>query len=416
MSKKEQGVNMPSLSEEMRTARFIEDSLREQGLLPSGVTVASAEAKEMESRGFVGKMARIAVEYAGAEGEAAEKLPAVLYLKSIAPNGGPDGPREATFYRTLSKHGYTHAVPVIAARCADDQEAAILMPDLLSDQQRYTNANLLYGNQIWGMPEDAKLPDPSPSHFETLKDTFLAAADLHAKHWVSGATMPFESEAEIEKLFDLPPGSHSWLKNVDFLCGRQAAKDNYARALARAKSSWAGRTKDAGYPDRIVTIVDRSLAASSAEAAAEELNRSKLWSLCHGDWHAANLFWKPGSVVACDWSQVGVWNPLADLAQHIISDVPPASFVKDCDALVRAYYEALQQQCRGRELGASYEEVWRCFVHHGAARWVYYVALLGGFGLPDKAMVFFSKQLLAFIDAFAPDADAFPLVMVAAVY
>lgn len=111
-------------------------------------------------------------------------------------------------------------------------------------------------------------------------------------------------------------------------------------------------------------------------------------------------------LVWVDWSEVGVWEPTADLGQFIISDVKPelwASAQKDRDLLRTHYWQRL---C---DLSATdfanhytFEQCWESYCRAPVERWVWLLSVMASFGsdrVPDALIQYFHDQLLTFIES-----------------
>lgn len=167
------------------------------------------------------------------------------------------------------------------------------------------------------------------------------------------------------------------------------------------------------------------------------------FTLTHGDFHAANMLWCPeraaatekasrsttpgssssggggsggGGMVLVDWSEVGVWEPMADIAQMLVSDVRP-HVRRQCErALIATYVATL------RDAGVtsySAEAAWRDYGRAGSQRWLWLFAVLAG--LPDEqamplvAARFFHDQTAAFVRDHASATGAGPLPLTSVV-
>lgn len=151
----------------------------------------------------------------------------------------------------------------------------------------------------------------------------------------------------------------------------------------------------------MIGIMDRSFSESSWDLfQAHVRDKSIPFTLCHGDFHSSNMFvGQDGRPFLFDWSEVGPWEPTADLVQIIISDLKPSFFVGKTKKWVEIYWQRL------KELGLneqeySLEECWYSFCRRGPERWIWLFAILCDFpGVPDTLVQYFHDQLLAFIEA-----------------
>lgn len=185
--------------------------------------------------------------------------------------------------------------------------------------------------------------------------------------------------------------------------------------------------------DKIIRVMDNSFAAASWDKLQQHLHDPSVpWTLTHGDFHAGNMViakeWddadagggdggnagagagagaaaaagSDASILLYDWSEVGVWEPTADLGQTLISDVRPEIFRKHSQALVRHYWQCLTTHAEAPVSPSEYpfEQCWAEFQRSGAERWVWVFGVLASFpGLPPAAVQYFHDQLLAFCEA-----------------
>lgn len=124
-------------------------------------------------------------------------------------------------------------------------------------------------------------------------------------------------------------------------------------------------------------IMDMSFANTSwAKLQAHLRDPLVPFTLTHGDFHAGNMRFKPhesgdvarGRLFLFDWSEVGLWEPTADLGQMLISDVKPEVFKPHSRALVRAYWDRLQE-LGVREETYTFERCWDAFCRGGVEKW-----------------------------------------------
>lgn len=320
--------------------------------------------------------------------------------------------REAIAYRWLGPRSVLLPKAYWSRMSFGTGECALLLEDVTA---RFgggaVGINLLLGNQVWGIPN----PLPRPVDPVTVITTvFLAAADLHASHWRD-------------------PSLHQQkrLKAVDWYAGR--GRGGWEAGLSAAQRLWQGaKAGDAvksgavHFEPWMVVLMDASLQQASWDGLQARLRDASVpWTLTHGDWHASNLFWcyndhmqmhsaaaapvdaalDPRHVVAVDWSEIGVWEGPADLAQMMISDVPPP-MRRACerDAL-RAYWRRLNERLPRGQV-CDWDAVWAGYATRGCERWVWMFAVLAGYGLPPRATQYFHDQLAAFVSDHMSDAPA----------
>lgn len=218
---------------------------------------------------------------------------------------------------------------------------------------------------------------------------YRQAAEMHAVHWCD------------KRLLQL-----SWLKGAAWFQGR--GRDDWEAAINRARNDWK-RVKTL-HPSlelsaKLICVIDASLARASWKALQQHLSDPAVpFTLCHGDFHAANMFIKGNEAKAFeisqfDWSEVGPWEPVADLVQTLISDVKPDVFSHHSKDLVRVYWDRLIE-CGVDPKSYTFAQCWESFCRRGPERWVWVFCALAAFpGVPDVAVKYFHDQLLAFIEA-----------------
>eukprot|EP01064_Diplonema_japonicum_P020608 TRINITY_DN30214_c0_g1_i1.p1 TRINITY_DN30214_c0_g1~~TRINITY_DN30214_c0_g1_i1.p1 ORF type:complete len:408 (+),score=132.41 TRINITY_DN30214_c0_g1_i1:76-1299(+) len=391
------GHMLSSTAEADYTLEKLTSMLREAGALLPEEEVTGLEMSAFGGRGFVGTMHKLNLTY-NTDRAGLEK---VLVLKTSGDAKGKafsigiGGYREGSFYNTFAKTTCKdYALPSFHAYSNSlTGKYSILMRDMSKD---HVGVNLLLGNQIWGLPEGFDR-SAHPDEGQVLKTIFLTAGKFHAEHWGD------------KTLFDC-----KFLKGVDVLQGK--GKMWWDMSVAMVQGAWKNRRKSVQYSDRVLKVMEESLAASTFENMVQTLQKGPL-TLCHGDWHAANMFYKDGSILLCDWCDVGVWNPLRDLGQFVVSDVKIPQHAKEFPDLIKLYYNTLKD-C-GADLGDyTFEECWDDFVVYGVNRWVYFIPIMDVFpSVPDSLMTYFGKQLDDFLEAFAPkDVNCYPILPVVGLY
>eukprot|EP00189_Rhodosorus_marinus_P003457 CAMPEP_0113973248 /NCGR_PEP_ID=MMETSP0011_2-20120614/14177_1 /TAXON_ID=101924 /ORGANISM="Rhodosorus marinus" /LENGTH=352 /DNA_ID=CAMNT_0000990815 /DNA_START=496 /DNA_END=1551 /DNA_ORIENTATION=- /assembly_acc=CAM_ASM_000156 len=256
------------------------------------------------------------------------------------------------------------------------------------------NAGLVFGNQIWGVPENfteefSKRPEFEP--VRVLYRVFEQQADMNAmffndptlleQKWLKGSEWHVDS------------GRMSWVSSI------RSAKRSLAAAKQRLLSD-----PELKISKKLISILERSLDVSSWELLIRHLKDPKTpFTLCHGDLHAKNLLLtKAGDqVLHVDWAEVCVWEPGVDLAQMLISDVKPSVFREHSEALVTHYWERLISKAGLTEKDYPFEGCWESFCSGGVGKWLWVFAIMAGIPkLPAPLLQYFHDQLLAFIEAF----------------
>lgn len=271
-------------------------------------------------------------------------------------------------------------------------ENVVLMEDLSSPPSSAIGVNFFFGNQRWGMkplPEEDRR-DPEA----VLKDVLSYAARLHAKYWNDSSLL-----------------SVKWLKSVNWF--HQRDKAMWTLAMRRAQSSWERAKSEtlsgcSGWKcsERLIAIVDRSFSLSTWETLQLYLRdrRDAPFTLTHGDFHAANMFWRRGtsSLILVDWSEVGVWDPTTDIGQMMISDIKPQLRRTIERSLLGHYWREL---IRGGVSPSEYpfDLCWKSYEVRSVERWIWIFAVIAGLSLPAAAKQYFHDQLLEFINDHGSD-------------
>lgn len=334
--------------------------------------------------------------------------------------------REAYFYRnfasnlaTLGSATERQEVRSVVPRVyhADGSWATgdfvVVMEDLSTTGARLGSHVL--GNQCWGPVKGgfpAELQTESVG-LQMIEQVFAAMADVHAAFWRDESLL-----------------GHSWLKAAEWLQGRERAR--WELAMDGMRSKWLGikRTIEQGktgvkWSDEVVRAMDDSLAATSWETYQRSFDVTKPttpFTLCHGDFHAANILWVPGrertaddgegdgarigsKVYMVDWPEVGIACPFTELAQFMISNASPELRRKHERRLFADYHARLVAKgvC-GRTF--SLEACWERYQRGGIERWLQMLTLMTLFGLPDACVGWFHDQVAAFVHDHHADASA----------
>jgi hypothetical protein len=429
----------PQCGTDAITAPWLTGALKAAGLLRDGTAVTSVTIKEKLSENLVlhGVVLALDVQYsptfASSRAQAADEAerilsdgatdytssglnPPALLVKTVRYTGvehrydmlAAGNFREAQYYGSeFERVGrfsggvrvvYAHSSPVTG-------ESVVVMQDLRSERPRTLGLNYYCGNQVWGIPPEVRGAMATRSTEQLLRALFERAADLHGAFWCDPSLK-----------------ASPWLKAADWYRGESRAAWTLAvkaGALAWAKAK-ALRPVSVMSP-ALIGIIDRSFASASWEGLQARLQDPRIpFALTHGDFHAANALWRPpagaagaagdagpGSLFLVDWSKAGVWEPLTDLGQAMISDVSVVVRRKHERALLRAYWERLTGGPATRATAAAlpFERCWELYARHSPERWIYMFALLASMpNLPHAATTYFHDQLLAFINDHAKHA------------
>lgn len=287
--------------------------------------------------------------------------------------------REAFFYDKYSNIGvlpniiYSYASPIHGCYI-------IIMEDLRSES---TGVNFYFGNQVWGTKELEKSKEPEIM----LKNIYLKAASMHAKYWND------------KTLLD-----NKWLKAVNWYAGKDRA--SWSMGLKRANQLWIKakskiNSNDVKWSPKLISIIDKSFENTTWEKLQEQLNDSKTpFTLTHGDFHASNMLYLflKDEIVWVDWSEIGIWEPMADIGQIMISDIKIDVRRKHERELVRAYWDHLIS-CGVSPNEYTFEQCWKSYQRSPIERWIWMFAILTGFfDLPANAVQYFHDQVLSFIE------------------
>jgi hypothetical protein len=223
---------------------------------------------------------------------------------------------------------------------------------------------------------------------------------------------------------------YSFLRGQDWLLGQ--GETLWQGMHANSKHAWevtkATRIPDSNYGVKwshyMIALIDASISKISWTHFQERLQTSP-WCLVHGDFHPANMMWKPDpheaagaevvnttpghgrhhthNLMLLDWELVGLGSGAQDVGQYMISHLNPKKRKQVEESLVRLYYHQLlsfgiNDAHRGEEqqMHYSWELCWQEYVYGGTEKWIWLLALLSGSMLPDPVMQYFHDQTEAF--------------------
>lgn len=296
-------------------------------------------------------------------------------------------------------------------------EYVLVMEDVTQRPRGAVGVNLLLGNQVWGTPPGA--PPPLDDPLPLLRRVFSQAAVLHAHFWND------------PRLPTLP-----WLKAVPWRSGHErmrweGAVDAARRYWHTAQTRWDAHGSGVELSHRVRALVTNSLAAASWAALQQRLrSRDAVYTLTHGDFHAANMLQaganrnpdpnpnpkhrpnpdpdaNPSHVVALvDWSEVGLWEPTVDLGQMLLSDVRPEVARAHARPLLEHYWHALVAARPALAENYPLERCWNDFCRTTVERWTFLFAVLAGFqGMPPALVRWFHDNLESFVETFYQGGD-----------
>jgi len=339
--------------------------------------------------GIAGAIVRFSVEYTNPD----PKLPTAFILKRTPTRlinnvilAGQT--REALFYNTTIAKSIYSVPGAIYSGTSLFGGVIIIMEDLSRKENPGTGVNYILGNQIWGVPPEMQ-SDIKPE--DAIVEMFKFAAELQSKSWND------------PNLLEL-----SWLKSARWYRGLdrgswEIALDTTRRGWEKCKSKLIP-SGTVNFSEKLINIVDKSLANTNWENFQRRVrDRSIPFTITHGDFHAANMLWvrKDSSfpLRVVDWSEVGVWEPMTDLGQTIISDVKPELWKGKDEQWLKIYWDTLIAK------GVSptefpFEACKTQYERAGVERWLWMLCLLNHFdGIPPSAFQYFHDQILAFIEA-----------------
>eukprot|EP00762_Andalucia_godoyi_P008130 ANDGO_02170.mRNA.1 aminoglycoside phosphotransferase len=438
-------MNAPCPGNPEVTVQWIESLLREKERLANDESVSNVEVAPLDAnRGFIGSMRRIIV-----------TLTPLRTLQLILKMGGTSDAdrkavaasrrwREAQFYTLaesiLGKTSAPDVLPdVLYAHYSDQKEEYtvlmenVMMPSAESSLQTVP-VNFVFGNQIWGSPVRKFSVEEQDSLIRVIYET---VAKVHALHWNDPALL-----------------QNDWMKAATWYRGLEQESWEKAAQMAlgcweAAKSRLHGPSQDeatdlsAGHfrmNDRFVALVDRSFAATNWQALQAHLHDKHVpFTMCHGDFHSSNMFVilrrpanhdNPSDTIPeitresiatvkwFDWSEVGPWEPCADLGQILISDVKPQLFVAHARSWIEVYWNTLVQELEPKfphiRTEFPWDACWEIYSRGSIERWIWLFGVVASLpAVPVVAIQYFHDQLCAFIEAFGDmDTGSYPLKLV----
>ena len=338
-------------------------------------------------------------------------------------------------------------------------DMVLLMEDL---QPSAVGVNMHLGNQIWGKPALAEHIDQT----ELLEAVFSVSADLHALFW-RDATLLRNSWMKTSAWYR---GEDRCGWEMAMNTARRFWRQVYSGIVGNAERGDNANAGTVRWEPRLVNIINQSLERTSWKALQAHLHDPHIpYTLTHGDFHAANMFlrnicpvvsetsetpnsndaptpinttrdgtntaegdhphllstsagthavfdsltlpsiWLRSRLVWVDWSEVGPWEPCADLGQMMISDVNP-SLRRACERqCVRLYWERLVEVGGVSLSDFPWERCWSSYERASIERWLFLLIILAGFGLPPIAVQYFHDQVWAFVEDHASQCEAFEL-------
>lgn len=340
--------------------------------------------------------------------------------------------REAIFYKQFGEK-YKKFLPEVYYTYGDMNcgNKYIILEDLSDGVQ----SGYFFGSGSplnWGKDLDIARKGIEVPMENVVEHAIMVAARLHGPHW---------------KKAELLHEDMSWLRGSEWQKGR--GEESWQEGQAHALSCWEktklkmeneyyGVTWD---PD-IMWLMDASFNKTSWTDFQERIQSSS-WTLVHGDFHPANMMWRPDeddreamlkakldrdwghhlegkhaeedlhphvhhpkhhhqlhNVVLLDWEVVGLGSGSQDLGQYFISHMTPRER-RDCEEhMLRLYYSQLLSYgsvswLKGKNK-YTWEQCWDEYVSGGAERWVFLLAVLSATS-PDDMVQYFHDQLKSFV-------------------
>ena len=306
--------------------------------------------------------------------------------------------REAFFYRDFAGSDDVRDLrltprTLYAGGSNEAGSFTVVMEDL---SKKAVLASQLLGHQCWGPapPLPSTMTNAVPQPAEVLEAVFVQYAQVHARFWRRRA------------LLEVP-----WLKHVGWLQGQDRTRWELDRDGTRTKWNTilerADETKIV-WPNEIVANIHQAVNNTSWAAFRERFDISKPdtpFTLCHGDFHAGNMFWAHSSndLYSVDFAEVGVFCPFTEIAQYVISNATVKVRREHEQRLFRVYYDRLIADGVSPEL-FPYDQCWERYKLGGIERWLQMLILLGAVhslmptSLPAFAMDFFIEQTRSFVE------------------
>uniref|UniRef100_A0A7S3D4T5 Aminoglycoside phosphotransferase domain-containing protein n=1 Tax=Palpitomonas bilix TaxID=652834 RepID=A0A7S3D4T5_9EUKA len=376
---------IPDLSTDSKLKEWASSLLVEQGVIKSSEEVQTATLRSLTDHpGLSSSLQVLAINYAG---DAKKSYPPTFILKRN--REGAQGAvkyggswREAAFLAD-----YSVALSPTSPRCyycgwsEQEGEFLILMDDIPEragfEEKKCVALNEVLGNQ------DTVLKGDVEKQARYVREAFKTAARLHAVNWCND---------DLKKM--------EYLKGWSWYTGIDEAK--WRGSISLAKMGFSAGSEKIAWNSNLHQLLSDAFENSTYQAFCEHLQR-KPFTLCHGDWHASNMFMVEGATVntVCfDWSEVGIFEPCGDLGQLVISDVRPEIFRKHSREWVEEYWACLREsvQSRGVSFDYSLENCWEDYQQRAIEKWSWLLCVLLLYPLPAARLQYFHDQLSSFLD------------------
>lgn len=379
---------------------WLTTTLRKQGRIHPSTRVVSTKLSEHEgNRGLAGDMRKVLLTYTFSSDSAEREYenPLSLMLKTSrtgrsqrASNLHSGQYREGLFYSSSFVNHFRLPYVVYSKGSSSLGELVVLMEDLKHTGEKTNDAvvgaNIVMGNQVWGVPEKKYWKERD---VDVLESMYIDAARVHAATWCSPELLSEEN---------------TWLKGVPWYHGYN--RKEWERGVAVSAGAWQmfkwkvdnGGVKGISLSPYIRSLFDRTFNDASWEQLQTYLSNTKThpYALCHGDFHAGNalLHTNTGGLTWVDMSEVGVWNPAVDLAQTLISDAKPNIIKQHAHRLISLYLNSLKENGIS---GVDEKSFFKEFYLGGLEKWAFIFPLLS-LMLPPHAVQYFHDQIEVFLN------------------
>lgn len=378
------------------SAPWLDSVLKHHGVLKRDNSVVDVICEDLSgNRGLCGSMTVLRVTYAHQD----VQLPDSFVVKTTTSSKSTTAQlicrmfsgtcREGKLYSTFKSKIDNLPLVFYESHNFFTGELVVVMENLVG---KSVPVNFYFGNQIWGMKALEHPIEPQ----RVMLGIYLAVADIHARYWRDPALL-----------------QATWMKSSLWYQGKNRFR--WERSLQSGASAWKrvaatiGEGQAVKWQPRLVELLNASFEHTSWDGLQAHLHDPTVpFTLTHGDFHASNMLMRAGSsessdslqqrLVLVDWSEVGPWEPCADLGQTMVSDVKPAVRREHEAALVRAYWERL---CAGGVSATDFpfEQCWESYGRASIERWLYLLVLMATFpGIPPTAVQFFHDQVWAFVE------------------
>jgi hypothetical protein len=206
---------------------------------------------------------------------------------------------------------------------------------------------------------------------------FEQVADFHAKHWEDPALL-----------------SQSWLKGSNWY-GKQG-QGAYVQKVTRAKEMFFNSTRLHLLPLGLSTLMKQwfEIPAEQHFGQLQQHIAIAPFTLCHGDFHNGNILLDKDHFTFLDFSEVGVFDPIYDLAQFILSDVDGRLYSRLIKGLIAKWHVKIAVSCSVKDT-YNVQMCYLTLLQAGMNRWMYLLAVL--IGMPqvqEERIQFWSHNLM----------------------